>query len=85
MQSEGACPASTAPFFVWWFAPFIDKPFALASVPAVYHPWWLNFILHWSFMLEVAILIWAGWLWRRGTGSEEGVDRAGAKLKSGEN
>ena len=50
---------------IWWLAPFIDRPFALASVPAVYHPWWLNFILHWSFMLEVAIVIWAGWLWRR--------------------
>ena len=34
---------------IWWFAPFIDRSFAL------YTPWWLNFVLHWSFALELAI------------------------------
>lgn len=41
---------------VWWLYPFIDKPYALFTVPARYSPWWLNFILHWSFLAEVLIL-----------------------------
>ncbi|AMC35613.1 metal-dependent hydrolase [Janthinobacterium sp. B9-8] len=40
---------------IWWFFPFIDKPFALFTVKSLYKPWWLSFILHWSFALELAI------------------------------
>lgn len=50
---------------IWWFAPFVDKPFAFFTVPAHYEPWWLNFLLHWSFALELAIVAWAAYLWRR--------------------
>lgn len=50
---------------IWWFAPFIEKPFAFFTVSPIYHPWWLNFILHWSFALELAVLLWAVHLWRR--------------------
>jgi hypothetical protein len=50
---------------IWWFAPFVDQPFALATVPAIYKPWWLNFFLHWSFLLEIAVIVWAVWLGRR--------------------
>jgi len=50
---------------IWWFAPFIDKPFAFATVQAVYKPWWLNFLFHWSFALELAIVLWALYLWRQ--------------------
>ena len=50
---------------IWWLAPFINRSFSLATVPAVFHPWWLNFILHWSFLLELAVIVWAVWLWRR--------------------
>lgn len=50
---------------VWWFAPIVDKPFAMFTVPALYNPWWLNFILHWSFALELLALSWAILLWRR--------------------
>jgi len=52
---------------IWWMGPFIDRRFALAVVPALYKPWWLNFILHWSFLLEIAITLWAGWLWKHGS------------------
>ncbi|MBB6342442.1 inner membrane protein [Pseudomonas fluvialis] len=38
---------------IWWLAPWNDKPFALFSVPARFSPWWLNFILHWSFAVEL--------------------------------
>jgi hypothetical protein len=50
---------------MWWFAPFIDKPFAFFTVPALYKPWWLNFLLHWSFALELAVVVLAVYLWRR--------------------
>ncbi len=50
---------------VWWFAPFIDRSFAFFSVPVLYKLWWLNFLLHWSFAVELAILVWALYLWRQ--------------------
>ena len=49
---------------IWWFSPLIDQPYALFTVQAVYKPWWLNFILHWSFAIEVGISLWALYLWR---------------------
>jgi len=49
---------------VWWLAPFITKPFSFFTVPALYKPWWLNFIFHWSFALEIAVLVWAVYFWR---------------------
>jgi LexA-binding, inner membrane-associated putative hydrolase len=52
---------------IWWFAPFIDKPFAIATVQALYKPWWLNFLLHWSFALELALVVWALCLLRHGS------------------
>jgi inner membrane protein len=50
---------------IWWIAPFFDQPYAIFTVPALYKPWWLNFILHWSFALELLLLGWAIVLWRR--------------------
>ena len=50
---------------IWWFAPCIDKPCALFTVPALFKPWWLNFILHWSFALELGITLWALVIYRR--------------------
>jgi inner membrane protein len=50
---------------IWWLAPWVNKPFALFTVPALYKPWWLNFLLHWSFAVELAVLVWAIYLWRK--------------------
>ena len=50
---------------IWWFAPFIDKPYVMFTVPAIFKPWWLNFILHWSFAVELAICVWALLIYRR--------------------
>lgn len=44
---------------IWWLAPFVDRPYALATVPALRTPWWTNFLLHWSFGVELAICFWA--------------------------
>lgn len=49
---------------IWWFAPFLDQPYAMFTVPAKFQPWWLNFILHWSFAVELAICIWALLIYR---------------------
>lgn len=42
---------------VWLFAPFIDQPYVFFEVSARYQPWWLNFIFHWSFFVEILICI----------------------------
>ncbi len=53
---------------IWWFGPWVDRAYALFTVPARYSPWWLNFILHWSFSLEIALVLWAGTLrWKSRT------------------
>jgi inner membrane protein len=57
---------------IWWFAPVIDKPYSLFTVKALYQPWWLNFILNWSFALELVISVWAVVLLRSETESEYG-------------
>lgn len=48
-----------------WAAPFSDFEINLVEVPAR-HGWWVwNFVLHWTFALELAILAAAaGALWR---------------------
>ncbi len=50
---------------IWWLMPFVDKPFAFASVPRLVEPWWLNFFIHWSFLLEILTIVWAVCLWRK--------------------
>ncbi len=37
------------------FAPWSMKFYALTKVEALYSPWWLNFVLHWSMLAELAI------------------------------
>ena len=50
---------------IMWFAPFNNESYALFSVPELYKPWWLNYILHWTFSLELLVTLWALVLWRR--------------------
>jgi inner membrane protein len=47
---------------VWWLYPLIDQPYSLVNIEARYHPWWVNFLLHWSMALELAIVVLAVWL-----------------------
>lgn len=49
---------------IWWFAPFRDKSYALFTVPALFQPWWLNFILHWTFVFEIIVVVWSIMLWK---------------------
>lgn len=48
---------------VWLFAPFIDQPYVFFEVTSRYQPWWLNFILHWSFLVELILCLIALWIY----------------------
>ena len=50
---------------IWWLLPFVDKPYAAFTVPALYKPWWLNFILHWSFLIEIILTFTALYVFTR--------------------
>ena len=49
---------------VWWLMPWVNEPYAFFTVTARHQPWWLNFLLHWSFAVELAICAWAALLYR---------------------
>jgi len=44
---------------IWWLAPFVDRPFSIYQVAATYRPWWINFVVDWSFLMEMALVAWA--------------------------
>lgn len=50
---------------IWWFAPWVDASYSLFTVPARFDYWWLNFIFHWSFILEITICVCAYYVWVR--------------------
>ncbi|MBI1650545.1 metal-dependent hydrolase [Hyphomicrobium sulfonivorans] len=50
---------------IHWLKPFSDFQLNLVKVPAGYSWWVWNFILHWTFIVELAITFAAAWmLWR---------------------
>ena len=50
---------------VRWAWPASDAEFRLVTVPARYQPWYLNFVWHWTFGLELLLVAAAGWQFRR--------------------
>lgn len=48
-----------------WLAPLDHRRMSLMVVTDRYDPWWLNFVLHGSFALELALVAAALWAWRR--------------------
>ncbi|MBB4569828.1 metal-dependent hydrolase [Rhizobium leucaenae] len=42
-----------------WLYPFSDRGVNLVQVPAVYQPWYLNFVFHWTSWIELAICLLA--------------------------
>lgn len=38
-----------------WLFPFSDRGFNLVQVPALHQPWYLNFVFHWTSLIELAI------------------------------
>lgn len=47
---------------VMWGAPFSDRLWEFVTVPATQSHWILSFILHWTFLLEIAIWACAAYL-----------------------
>lgn len=41
---------------IWWIYPYIDHPFSLVIIEARHHPWWINYLLHWTMALELLII-----------------------------
>ena len=41
---------------ILWLYPFSNNYLSLFIVPAVYEPWVLNFIFHWTFTFEIALV-----------------------------
>ena len=50
---------------IMWLYPFSNWQLNLVKVPAQYHWWVWNFVLHWTFMLEITIIITALTVWIR--------------------
>jgi inner membrane protein len=48
-----------------WLWPWMEAEFAMSQPTARFHPWYLNFVLHWTFALEMALVITALWVWLR--------------------
>ena len=47
-----------------WGWPLSDHAFYLFDVPARFTPWLLNFILHWTFGLELVLVALALWIYK---------------------
>lgn len=43
-----------------WLAPYSSESWSLTEVKRFVEPWWLNFFLHWSILIE-ALIIAIGW------------------------
>ncbi|HPF78328.1 MAG TPA: metal-dependent hydrolase [Alphaproteobacteria bacterium] len=50
---------------IHWLSPFSDKELIFFDVPASFSHWTLNFILHWTFLFEIGIIFFAGFLFFR--------------------
>ena len=50
---------------IGWLKPWHDGLYAMFEVSNRYSPWQLNFIIHWSFAMELDLLLLAVWQWRR--------------------
>ena len=50
---------------ILWVAPVNDHLYTLVTVPATHGHWVTNFILHWTFLAELAIWLAALTLWRQ--------------------
>jgi inner membrane protein len=52
-----------------WLWPLSEREIAMSHVPALHERWYLNFVLHWTFALELAITLLAAVLSSRRRGA----------------
>ncbi|HSD37369.1 MAG TPA: metal-dependent hydrolase [Rhodocyclaceae bacterium] len=48
-----------------WLAPWSQHAYSLFEVPPRYAIWWLNYVLHPFFLVEIAFVMVAAAMWRR--------------------
>ncbi|MFA5185006.1 MAG: metal-dependent hydrolase [Patescibacteria group bacterium] len=51
---------------ILWLYPFMDTDFVMVHVPDRYPCWIGNFFFHWSFLVEISIVLWAAIVLVRG-------------------
>lgn len=51
---------------IGWLFPFNNNLLFLIKIPANYSHWIISFVLHWSFLLEISIIMWAVILFLKG-------------------
>jgi membrane-bound metal-dependent hydrolase YbcI (DUF457 family) len=44
---------------IYWLIPFSYQPFSMFTVRPRYSPWYLNFVMHWVFGLELVLVVCA--------------------------
>jgi len=44
---------------IFWLYPFINRGFRLIEIPAIFNHWIISMVLHWSFVVELAIVAFA--------------------------
>ena len=50
---------------ILWGYPASDALLTLVVIPPTYSNWVLSFVLHWTFLLEIALWAMAIWFWSR--------------------
>jgi inner membrane protein len=51
--------------YIHWLAPFEYKAYGWVTLSSPYQIWWLNFVFHWTFLIELSLMTWAILVWRR--------------------
>jgi inner membrane protein len=57
-----------------WLYPLSNKGYYLFDVPAVYDFWVWNFVFHWTFFIEVGIVVWAGYVFYKNRNIKKDTD-----------
>lgn len=50
---------------IFWFYPFVKKPYSFFTIHSHFHPLCLNYLLHWAFIPELILVAIALRLWRK--------------------
>ena len=69
---------------ICWLYPLSDRAVQLVSVPAAHGNWLLSFVLHWSFLLELAVAVaaLAAWGHARASRRTRDADPARPQIRS---
>jgi inner membrane protein len=65
--------------YIHWFAPVGYHAYGLVTLTRKYEIWWLNYILHWTFLIELSLAVWAILVLRRNLRVGSSCIRPGAR------